>query len=206
MNQPQVCSYLTEKLGFRDISVKKLKIFQNSLLDYNSRYNLIAKSTENNIWLRHILDSAQLINYIDKKIENICDFGTGAGFPGLILCIFDLDHKFHVKLYEKSPIKCEFLMKMRDKLDINFQIEENVYSKKIKTDLIVARAFKKLNEIIKISREMVIGPHKIILLKGKNAQKEINKVGLEANYSYKLFKSITDKDSKILSIDAKQDG
>ena len=109
-----------------------------------------------------------------------------------------------MKLYEKSPIKCDFLMKMKDKLDINFQLEENVYSKKITTDLIVARAFKKLSEIIKISREMVIGPHKIILLKGKNAQTEINKVGLEPNYRYKLFKSITDRDSKILSIDAKK--
>ena len=204
MNQLQVCSYLKEKLGFSDLSVKKLQIFQNSLLDYNTKYNLIAKSTEKNIWLRHILDSAQLINYIDKKIEHICDFGTGGGFPGLILCMFDLDHKFHVKLYEKSPIKCDFLMKMKDKLDINFQLEENVYSKKITTDLIVARAFKKLSEIIKISREMVIGPHKIILLKGKNAQTEINKVGLEPNYRYKLFKSITDRDSKILSIDAKK--
>tara|TARA_B100000963_G_C22566824_1_gene644125 strand:+ start:503 stop:1114 length:612 start_codon:yes stop_codon:yes gene_type:complete len=203
MNQPQVRSYLKENLGFRDLSVKKLQIFHDSLLDYNSKYNLIAKSTESNIWFRHILDSAQLINYIDRKIRHVCDFGTGAGFPGLILCIFDLDHKFHVKLYEKSPIKCEFLMKMRDKLDINFQLEENVYNRKIKTDLIVARAFKKLNEILKISREMVIGPHKIIVLKGKSAQKEIKKVGLEPNYRYKLFKSITDRDSKILSIDAK---
>ena len=70
-------------------------------------------------------------------------------------------------------------------------------------DVIVCRAFKKLGEILKISREKVKKPHKLIILKGKNAQTEINNVSLGKNYSYKLVNSITDLDSKIIIVNAK---
>ena len=76
--------------------------------------------------------------------------------------------------------------------------------KKIDADIIVSRAFKKIDRIIDISREIQQKPHKIIILKGKNAQDEINKVSLGSNYSYKLEKSITDNDSKIIVIDVKK--
>ena len=64
-------------------------------------------------------------------------------------------------------------------------------------------AFKKLSEILTISREIVKKPHKLIVLKGKNAQSEINNVSLASNYSYKLEKSITDDDSKIIIVEVK---
>ena len=66
----------------------------------------------------------------------------------------------------------------------------------------IKRAFKKLPEIIRISREIVRKPHKIIILKGKNAQAEINNVSLPNNYSYKMVNSITNADSKIILIEA----
>ena len=93
---------------------------------------------------------------------------------------------------------------IKEKLKINVDIRENVYQEKIiNADIIVARAFKKLKEIIRISRETVKKPHKIIILKGKNAQEEINNISLEQNYSYKLVKSITNIDSKIIIVNAK---
>ena len=63
---------------------------------------------------------------------------------------------------------------------------------------------EKLPEIIKISREIVKKPHKLLILKGKDAQSEINNISLGSNYSYKLESSITDSDSKIIIIEAKQ--
>ena len=74
---------------------------------------------------------------------------------------------------------------------------------KILADVVVCRAFKKLDEILKISREIVEKPHKLIVLKGKNAQMEINNVSLGSNYSYKLEESITEDDSKIIIVNAK---
>ena len=205
MNELKVTQILKNDLGFSDSSIEKIKKFNNYLLEYNKSYNLISKSTENNIWYRHILDSAQIIKYIDfSKINNLADFGSGAGFPGLIIALHAENPKFHVKLYEKSPVKRLFLRDVKNKLYIkNITIENNVYEKEVLADVIVCRAFKKLDEILGISREIVKKPHKLIILKGKNAQSEINNVSLDSNYSYKIKKSITDDDSKIIIVEAK---
>ena len=205
MHEFKVIEILKNELGFSDYSIKKLKKFHNYLLEYNKRYNLISKNTEKSIWIRHILDSAQIIKFLDtSKDLNIVDFGSGAGFPGLIIAIYNENVGFHVKLYEKSPVKRAFLKNIKKELDIkNIDIENDVYGKEIVADVIVCRAFKKLEEILRISREIVKKPHKFIILKGKNAQSEINNVSLGSNYSYKLEKSITDDDSKIIIVNLK---
>ena len=205
MNELKVAQILKNDLGFSNSSIEKIKKFNNYLLKYNKSYNLISKSTENNIWHRHILDSAQIIKFIDfSKIKNLADFGSGAGFPGLIIALYNENSTFHVKLYEKSQVKRDFLRDVKNNLNIkNITIENNVYNKEVLADVIVCRAFKKLEEILSISREIVKKPHKLIILKGKNAQSEINNVSLESNYSYKMEKSITNDDSKIIIVQVK---
>ena len=205
MNELKVSEILKNDLGFSNSSIEKIKKFNNYLLQYNKNYNLISKSTENDTWYRHILDSAQIIKFIDfTKIRNLADFGTGAGFPGLIIALYNENSTFHVKLYEKSKVKRDFLKDLKNNLNIkNITIENNVYEKEVLADVIVCRAFKKLEEILKISREIVKKPHKFIILKGKNAQSEINNVSLGSNWSYKIEKSITDHDSKIIIVDVK---
>ena len=205
MNELKVIQILKNDLGFSNSSIEKIKKFNNYLLQYNKNYNLISKSTENDTWYRHILDSAQIIKFIDfTKIRNLADFGTGAGFPGLIIALYNENPTFHVKLYEKSQVKRDFLIDLKNNLNMkNITIENNVYDKEVLADVIVCRAFKKLDEILGISREIVKKPHKLIILKGKNAQSEINNVSLELNYSYKMEKSITDDDSKIIIVEAK---
>ena len=117
MNDDEAKQILLKDLNFSENDVNKLEVLKKSLLEYNSKYNLISKSTEKSIWSRHILDSAQLIKYFSTKYEaSLADFGSGAGFPGLIIAIFNKNPKFHVKLYEKSPIKREFLSKVKKKL------------------------------------------------------------------------------------------
>ena len=109
MNNAKAIELLKSSLGFHDKAIKKLIIFHDYLLKWNSRYNLISKSTEDQIWSRHILDSAQLVKFIGIKRASISDFGSGAGFPGLILAIYYENHGFHVKLVEKSPIKLSLI-------------------------------------------------------------------------------------------------
>ena len=202
MNEDEVKELLKKTLKFNEIDIKKLEIFSNSLLNFNSKYNLISKKTEKSLWFRHILDSAQLIKYFDNNLNiNLVDFGSGAGFPGLILAIYNKNPKFHVKLYEKSPVKREFLNLIKEKLDIKMTIANEIEDDQVDADIVVARAFKKLGKIIDISRETIKKPHKIIILKGKNAQAEINNVSLASNYSYKMKNSITDDDSKIIVIE-----
>ena len=205
MNELEVIQILKNDLGFSNSSIEKIKKFNNYLLQYNKNYNLISKSTEKDIWYRHILDSAQIIKFIDfSKIKNLADFGSGAGFPGLIIALYNENSTFHVKLYEKSQVKRDFLRDVKNNLNIkNITIENNVYDNEVLADVIVCRAFKKLDEIFDISREIVKKPHKLIILKGKNAQSEINNVSLESNYSYKMEKSITNDDSKIIIVQVK---
>lgn len=206
MNKENVKKKLTNLLKFSTEDLEKLEVFHEELLIYNKKYNLISRSTEKDIWHRHILDSAQLIKYInfqDKK--SLSDMGTGAGFPGIILAIFNKNPQFHVKLFEKSIIKCNFLDKIRSKIDVNFEIFEDYRNEEIDSDYVVSRAFKKLEEIIRISREMIKVNHKLIILKGKNAENEINKLKPLPNISYKIKDSITDPESKILVIEVKKD-
>ena len=198
MQELEVIKILQEELKFTDQSIDKLKMLETELLSANKKHNFIAKSTEDSIWSRHILDSAQLVKYINFKQGSLSDLGSGAGFPGLVLAIYNQNFNFHVKLYEKSPVKRDFLDEMIDKLKIKAELYPNVFDGIIESEYIVSRAFKKLDKIIQVSREMIKRPHKLIILKGQNAQEEANKAFKSYKYSYKLEESMTNKKSKII--------
>ena len=198
MQQHEVINILKKNLNFSNQSVDKLKDFANLVLKENKNHNLIAKSTENQIWSRHILDSAQLVRFIDFNLESLADLGTGAGFPGLVLEIYNKNKAFHVKLYEKSPVKRRFLIDVIKELDLNAEVLGDVRNEVLDTDIITCRAFKKLDQVIQVSREIAKKPHKLIILKGQNAQKEINNSFKTKKYPYKLESSMTNKDSKII--------
>ncbi len=194
---------LKEKLNFSDEDLEKLSIFSNFLINRNISHNFIAKSTERQIWSRHILDSAQLVKFIDfKDGSSLADLGSGAGFPGIVLAIFNKNQNFHVKLYEKSPLKAKFLSSVKEKLNLKVIIHDGNYQEHIiDSEYIVARAFKKLPEMIRISREKADKTHKLIVLKGKNAQEEAEIALKGQNIKYKLEQSMTERDSKIIIID-----
>ena len=198
MQQLEVINILKNKLNFSNQSIDKLKEFANLVLKENKNYNLIAKSTENQIWYRHILDSAQLVKFIDFNVSSMSDLGTGAGFPGIVIEIFNKNKAFHVKLYEKSPIKRRFLTSVIKELGLNAEVLGNVKDEELASDIIICRAFKKLGQVIQVSREIARKPHKLIILKGQNAQKELNNSLKTKKYPYKLENSMTNKDSKII--------
>jgi len=204
MDEIYVKKALSQKLNFSSNSIKILDIYVENLLKYNKKLNLIGKSTENKIWSRHILDSAQIVPFIEfKRNASLADLGSGAGLPGIILAIFNKNPSFHVKLYEKSPLKANFLTKMGEILNLNIEvINKDINHCLISSDYIVSRAFKKLPKILEISRENSKRTHKLIILKGKSAQAEINNASKGSMFKYKLESSITDKESKIIILDA----
>ena len=201
MQEQEVIKILQQELKFTDQSIDKLKMFVTELLNANKKHNFIAKSTEDSIWSRHILDSAQLVKFINFKHGSLSDLGSGAGFPGLVLAIYNQNFNFHVKLYEKSPVKRSFLGKMIEKLKIRAILVPNVFEGKIDSEYIVSRAFRKLEKVIQVSREIAKKPHKLIILKGQNAQEEAINAFKIYKYSYKLEPSMTDEKSKILIAD-----
>ena len=200
ITESNVKRILLKDLNFNALKIKKLDNFVKKLLIYNKKHNIISRNTEKYIWDRHILDSAQLIKFIDtKNCSGIADLGTGGGFPGIILAIYFQNFNFHVKLYDKSPVKSAFLSNITNSLGLKCKIIRNdINLVKIDSNYIVCRAFRKLPYILNISRENCIKKHKMIIMKGRNAQQEINNTSKMKNYKYRLENSITDKDSKII--------
>jgi 16S rRNA (guanine527-N7)-methyltransferase len=204
MQDKEVINILQKQLNFSSKSIATLKIFVDLLINANKKHNFISKSTEADIWHRHILDSAQLVKFIDFSKGSLSDLGSGAGLPGLVLAIFNNNKDFHVKLFEKSPVKRAFLNEISNKLSLKAEIKGNIYDEIIDSDYLVSRAFKKLEVIIQVSREIVKKPHKIIVLKGQNAQEDLKKAFKREKYDYKLEDSITNKESKIIIVNIKK--
>ena len=185
---------------------KKLCLFQKILFKWQKSINLISKNTVKNTWERHFLDSAQLYKFVRGIEGNIIDFGSGAGFPGLVLAIMG---KKNVHLVESDYKKCVFLKEiaMLTETDItihNCRIEDLNF---INVELITCRALAPLNNLIdyveifinKSLQEKQKFP-KMLFLKGKSYYSEVLELNNDKKISIEEYPSITDKNAKILYI------
>ena len=156
-------------------TITSLNKFEEFIINNNRKFNLIGKSTEKTLKTRHILDSAQAIELIDKNIKICADLGTGAGFPGIVLSLLfkERNYPIRVDLYEKSPKKCQFLSNVVKKLNLNaLVLEENVLEKKnLDADTIIARAFKPIQSIFNIVTENFKNFENLILFSGKTGNR-----------------------------------
>ena len=153
-------------------TITSLKKYEDILTKANKSQNLIGNSTINDIWTRHFLDSAQVIDFIDKNDKTLIDIGSGAGFPGLVLAITSKDRKIplKIKLIEKSSKKTKFLKKLIDELQLDAEvINKNIfeYPKKLSEDVFVARAFKPLKIILPLIHNKAENWKKIFIFLGK---------------------------------------
>ena len=185
-------------------TIASLNIYEALLLENNRKFNLISKSTENILKTRHILDSAQAIDFIDKSSKICADLGTGAGFPGIVLSILfkEREYPIRVDLYEKSPKKCQFLTQVVTKLDLDaLVLEKNVLEQKnLEVGTIVARAFKPIQSIFKIVTRNFKNFKNLILFLGKNGKQTLLDASKVWEFEYKERKSITSDDSFIINI------
>jgi 16S rRNA (guanine527-N7)-methyltransferase len=184
-------------------TIEKLNIYKDFLLSSNKSLNLIGKTTENQIFTRHFIDSAQIYDLIEDKSE-IIDLGSGAGFPGVVLKILIDDKKIpgNITLIDKSPKKCKFLQDLSDKLGLTLKIVnlkiENFNFNKIST--VVSRAFKKTVDTIDILFKSNDKIRNIILIKGKTYQQELEDAKKKYTFDAEKFRSITSDESYILKI------
>ena len=186
-------------------TITSLKKYENYLIKSNMTLNLIGKSTINQIWLRHFLDSSQVIDFIDKNEVDLVDLGSGAGFPGLVIEILAKDRKIplKVKLIEKSPRKVSFLREIIKKLNLKAEVlNRNVLElpNKLEADLIIARAFKPLKTILRFLDKNTEKWKKVFLFLGKTGQVELLQASKSWDIKYKQRMSMTSSDSLILEI------
>ena len=195
--------FFIKKFNVSRETIEKLNKYKDFLLTSNKSLNLIGKTTENQIFTRHFIDSAQIYDLIEDKSE-IVDLGSGAGFPGVILKILMDNKKIagNITLIDKSPKKCKFLQDLSDKLGLTLKIVnlkiENFKFNKIST--IVSRAFKKTVDTIDILFKNNDKIRNIILIKGKTYQQEIEEAKKKYTFDVEKFRSITSDESYILKI------
>ena len=105
----------------------ELEEFRTLIINKNKEINLISSNSEPNSRERHIIDSAQIIDFIDKNDKTLVDLGSGAGFPGLVLAMVLNDRKIplQVKLIEKSPKKVKFLKNLIKELNLSVEVMGN---------------------------------------------------------------------------------
>ena len=186
-------------------TITSLNTYETMLIDANKRLNLIGNSTIDKIWNRHFLDSAQVIDFIDKNDKSLVDIGSGAGCPGLIIAIIAKDRKISLKirLIEKSPKKVKFLKEIINKLKLNVEVlNQNILEQQIKfeNDVFVVRAFKPLKIILELMHNKVENWEKIFIFLGKTGQKELLQASKIWDIEYKQRMSITSSDSTVLEI------
>ena len=186
-------------------TITSLKRYEDILIKANKSFNLIGNSTINDIWIRHFLDSAQVIDFIDKNEKALIDLGSGAGFPGLVLSIIAKDRKIplKVKLIEKSSKKAKFLKKLIDEFQLNADVvNKNIfeYPKKLSGDVFLARAFKPLKIILPLIHNKVENWKKIFVFLGKTGKNELLQVSKKWDIEYKQRISVTNIDSLVINI------
>jgi 16S rRNA (guanine527-N7)-methyltransferase len=182
-----------------------LEKYEKIIIYRSKSINLIAKSTINQIWHRHILDSIQVIDFIDENDKVLIDIGSGAGFPGLVLAIVAKWKKFPLKirLVEKSKKKTQFLRDTIKKLNLDVDVIcQNILTnpKEIFGDVFVARAFKPLSIILKLIHNEGINFNKFFIFLGKSGKDQLLQASKTWDIKYKQRMSITNTDSFIIEI------
>ena len=186
-------------------TIISLKKYEDILIEENKTLNLVGKSTINDIWIRHFLDSVQVIDFIDKNSKTLVDLGSGAGFPGIVLAIALKDRKIpmKIKLIEKSPKKIKFLKNIINQLELNVEaINQNILDvqKKFTDDIFVARAFKPLEIILQLIHNKAENWKKIFIFLGKSGKDELIRASKIWDIEYKQRVSVTSNDSIVIEI------
>ena len=196
--------------------LNKLNVSRETCLDFekfvemiqekNLKINIISKETAKNdiIRDRHIIDSAQIIDFVDLNSNTTYDLGSGGGMPGIVLAIMvkNLKKNIKVNLYEKSYHKSAFLREVSRKLNLDTEItQKNVFeTKEFKTGSIMARAFKPLPVVLDLVHKNFSSYKNLILFMGKNGRQVLKEALKKWDFEYIEKKSLTNKDSFLINI------
>mgnify|MGYP001157117658 FL=1 len=172
-------------------TLKNLSRYSNLVKQWQEQINLVGPSTLTDIWCRHMLDSAQLSNFIDEKSAKIVDLGSGAGFPGLVLSIMGFSD---VVLIESNKKKSRFLNEVICETNCtavvyNGRIED--YKNEGDFDYIIARALAPLDRLIKLSLPLNRGESRCLFLKGRNYEQELTQAEKKWSMDVQIHKSLS---------------
>ena len=197
------------KISYLNVSRETCIEFErliSMIQEKNRKINIISKkmSEKETIRERHIIDSAQIIDFVDLNSNTTSDLGTGGGMPGLIIAIVmkNLKNNMKINLYEKSYHKCVFLKEVSKKLNLNTDIiQKDIFTvKNIETGTIMSRAFKPMPVILDLVNQNFKKFKNVILFMGSTGRKILNDTLKDWDLDYEEKKSLTSDESFILNI------
>tara|TARA_E500000331_G_C17263613_1_gene716277 strand:- start:3423 stop:4073 length:651 start_codon:yes stop_codon:yes gene_type:complete len=193
-----------------------LNVSRETILDFekylgmiqakNKEINIISrKNTEKtSIRNRHIVDSAQIIEFVDFNCNTTYDLGSGGGLPGLVIAIIikNLKKNMKVHLYEKSYHKGLFLKEVSKKLGLDTEvIQKDIFkSQNLRSGTIMSRAFKPLPLVLDLIYNNFSSYRNLILFMGKNGQKTLKQSFKNWDFEYTEKKSLTSENSFLINI------
>lgn len=171
--------YLSDiNIEITDKQYEQLIMYYNLLIEWNNKINLTSITEKKSVFIKHFYDSLSINKIIDlKKIETLCDIGTGAGFPGVVIKI--VFPNIHVTLVDSLTKRIKFLEDVKEKLNLeNLDIinsRAEIYAKETreKFDVVTSRAVAKLNVLLELSFALVKENGYFIAMKSTNAEEEI---------------------------------
>jgi 16S rRNA (guanine527-N7)-methyltransferase len=177
----------------------RLEIYSSILIEWSARINLVSQSTLDDLWQRHFLDSAQILQILPRNTQSLVDLGSGAGFPGLLLAILGVPK---VELIESDAIKCAFL---REAARVT-NTAVTIHNRRIETvpphevDVVTARGCAPLDRLLPLAQPF-IGPRTTCLfLKGAQTDGELTVAGKAWTMAVTRHPSRTDPNGVILSL------
>ncbi|WP_237072479.1 16S rRNA (guanine(527)-N(7))-methyltransferase RsmG [Pseudaestuariivita rosea] len=187
---------------------EKLKDFEALILKWNKKINLISRSSQSDLWIRHIVDSAQLFDAFPKLVTKYADLGSGGGFPGIILSIL-LSEKMpnaDTILVESDKRKAEFLRSASRTLGLKATVMTDRIEMiaPLAVDLITARALASLDDLLGYAEMHLTTGGIAVFPKGEKAGQEI--AVARQNWDFELQEKIskTDPNAVILKVGAIQ--
>ncbi|NCN84275.1 MAG: 16S rRNA (guanine(527)-N(7))-methyltransferase RsmG [Sphingomonadales bacterium] len=201
MTEDEAQAWLRAEFDVSRETWQQLELFVALLRDEMPRQNLISKASADNLWGRHVVDSAQLLRHapVPDASKTWLDLGTGAGFPGIVIAI--LSH-YQVQMVESRKRRCEFLQQVveqtgiADHAIVKADRLENIES--FPADVISARAFAPLDRLIALSHRFSTENTVWLLPKGKNAVRELKGLSPKRQKMFHVEHSLTDPDAGIL--------
>jgi len=207
MDQEILNSY--SRINHLNVSRETFLDFENyisMIMEKNKKNNIISKKTASKkaIIDRHIIDSAQIIEFVDLKSNTTTDLGSGGGFPGIIVAIIlkNMKSNMNVHLYEKSYHKSHFLKEVSEKLKLNTKVfQKNIFEiKNLETGTIMSRAFKPMPVVLDLVYENFSKYKNLIFFMGKSGKKVFENSKKKWDLDYTERKSLTNEDSFLLNI------
>ena len=197
MDEAQARAWVARTFNVSRETMARLDRFAALLCEENERQNLVSRASLDRLWLRHIADSAQLLQFVPSPTATWVDLGTGAGFPGLVVALL---HRGPVTLVEGRRLRADFLRRAAESLGVEVEIvagkAERMEPRPF--DVISARAFAPLGRLLDLGTALSTTKTLWLLPKGRNARSELEALDSSWQGDFRLEPSVTDEDARII--------